>query len=391
MIEPPCSSRTILHIDMDAFYASIEQRDNPSFRGKPVIVGAKPGTRGVVSAASYEARTFGIHSAMPISQAHGRCPNGIYVRPHMERYARESHEVMAILAQYSPELEQISVDEAFLDITGTRKLWGPPRQVAQSIAQAIRSRRGLTASIGIAPNKFLAKIASDFNKPNGITEVPFEPEKIAEWLAPMPVNRIWGVGKKTEAMLKRMGMSTIGDLQQTSREYLRETFGKGGEMLYSLCRGIDNRPVGEREEVKTVSREHTFNTDTADREALRKKLLALAHDIARRARRKDLKGRTVVLSYRSDDFNKHSRRTMLAAPTNTGREIFTHALELLDSLPRGKRFRLIGVGLANLGENAQTSLFDTEEQPERWEGTERAGDMIRKKFGDGAIYFAGER
>ena len=189
-------TRTILHIDMDAFFTSIEQRDDPRYKGKPVIVGAQPGHRGVVAAASYEARKFGVHSAMPISEAFKKCPNGVYLHPRMEAYSNESHHIMEILSSFSPALEQVSVDEAFLDITGTGKLFGDPLTTAQTIRGTIKEQRKLTASIGIAPNKFLAKVASDMNKPDGITIVPFDPDEITKWLGPKPVGKIWGSGKK---------------------------------------------------------------------------------------------------------------------------------------------------------------------------------------------------
>jgi len=379
------AKRVIFHIDMDAFFASIEQRDNPPYRGKPVVVGALPGTRGVVSAASYEARRFGIRSAMPIHEAYARCPHGVFVRPNMAVYARESDALMHILADFSPAVEQISVDEAFLDITGTERLWGDPLRTAQAISAAIREQRNLTASIGIAPNKFLAKVASDFDKPDGITQVPFESDAIMEWLAPLPVRTIWGVGRTTEQALARLGISTVGELQGLSRELLFERFGKMGGALYGLCRGIDAREVVfDAEEAKSISREHTFGEDTPDREAWEQMLLALSQDVARRARRAGVKGRTVVLIYRLSDFNKHTRRRSFREPVDTAKRIYDEALVLLPHIPSGARVRLIGVGLTAFGEPVQTDLF-AGEVTDRWSVSERAIDKLEVRFGRGAV------
>jgi DNA polymerase-4 len=374
------SPRTIFHLDMDAFFASIEQRDNPAFRGKPVIVGAKPGTRGVVSASSYEARKFGVRSAMPISEAVRRCPQGCFVFPRHNAYMRESEAVMDILDDFSPAIEQVSVDEAFLDMSGTEKLFGDPAQTARSMAGRIESELRLTASIGIAPNKFLAKIASDLDKPRGITLAPFDEAAIITWLAPMPAGRIWGIGKKTEAVLQGMGIATVGDLQKLTIENLVGRFGKQGEDLYALCRGIDERPVGEGEGVKSVSREHTFNVDSRDRDEWKRALFGLAQDVARRARRKGVKGSTVVLTYRRTDFSRHSKRTPLAYPTNVAKFIYEEALALLEKIPE-KALRLIGVGITGLDAELQTNLFAEEQRVVALESAEAAMDKIAAKFG----------
>lgn len=375
------SPTVVLHIDMDAFYASVEQRDNPLWAGKPLVVGALPGSRGVLSAASYEARAYGLRSAMPVSEAYRRCPHAIYVRPNMRTYVRESHAVMAILSRFSPALEQISVDEAFLDITGTERLLGTPRTVADSIADAIRDERNLTASIGIAPNKFLAKVASDLDKPDGITEVPFEPDAIAEWLAPLPVSRIWGVGRKTESVLQRLGVRTIGDLQALSRDDLSRRFGRSGEALFDLCRGIDSREVvAQPEAAKSISREHTFAEDTGDRDRWERVLLTLAQDVARRARKADQSGRTVVLIYRMSDFTRHTRRATLPAPTVVATQIYDTAAALLEHIPSGSRLRLIGVGLTGFGEHPQVDLFG-DERYSGWQASEQAIDAIEERFG----------
>jgi DNA polymerase IV len=377
-------TRTIFHIDMDAFFASIEQRDNPAWRGKPVIVGAQPGTRGVVSAASYEARKYGVRSAMPIGEAARRCPQGVFTRPRMETYEQESGEVMHILQSFSPVIEQVSIDEAFLDMTGTSKLLGDPLTVACDCAGRIKNERGLTASIGIAPNKFLAKIASDLNKPAGITGAPFDPAAIVAWLAPMPAGRVWGIGKKTDAALRDRGVVTIGDLQALPRERLFAWFGKQGEDLWELCRGIDNRPVGEDSAVKSISREHTFNTDSPDRAAWKNVLFSLSQEVARQARQQGVKGRTVVLIYRRTDFSKHTVRKPLVYPANAAKPLYEAVCGLVDGI-REKALRLIGVGITGFEQEQQMSLFAQERQAVAIDKAEAAADRIAGKFGSGII------
>lgn len=370
---------------MDAFFTSIEQRDNPVHRGKPVVVGAQPGHRGVVAAASYEARKFGIHSAMPINEAFRRCPSAVFLPPRMEVYGEESRKVMDILHGFSPVVEQVSVDEAFLDATGTGKLFGTGAATAQAIHRTIREQLHLTASIGVAPNKFLAKFASDLNKPGGLTLVPFDPQEIVSWLAPHPVGKIWGVGKKTEAVLRSMRINIIGDLQKKSRDSLVQAFGESGADLYDLCRGIDNRPVGNDEDARSISREHTFEKDTSDREQWKKMLLVLSQDVARSARKSGVDARTVVFIYRGTDFTKHTRRTTLASPTFLANVIYSHAVGLCDSLPRNFKLRLIGVGITGFNQNVQLDLFDNVPLHDSWEKSERAVDKLADRFGDGVV------
>ncbi|NLG18562.1 MAG: DNA polymerase IV [Fibrobacter sp.] len=377
------NNRTIFHIDMDAFFASIEQRDNPQYMGKPVIVGARPGNRGVVSTSSYEARRFGIHSAMPINEAYRRCPDGIFVTPRMHVYESVSKAIMNIFEQFSPRVEQVSVDEAFLDMSGTDRLFGSPLDAAKAISERIRSEQKLTGSIGVAPNKFLAKIASDFNKPNGITIVPSEPQQIIEWLAPMKVGKIWGVGVKSTEVLQRMGICTVGDLQNLSLEYLNDRFGKQGISLYNLCRGIDERPVGEYDSIKSISREHTFNADSRDRNEWRDVLFLLVQDVSRRARRYGVKGHTVFLTWRRPDFSRHSRRKSLPQSSNTAKLIFDNALQLLEEL-KEPSLRLLGVGVTGLDDAEQTDLF-AQKTIESIEATEAAVDRIVARFGNKVI------
>lgn len=384
-------TRVVLHVDMDAFFAAIEQRDTPSFQGKPVIVGAEPGRRGVVSAASYEAREFGIHSAMPIGEAYARCPSGVFVRPRGEVYAEESRAVMQILDSFSPYVEQVSVDEAFVDISGTRKLWGAPGEVARKISARILAERHLTASIGIAPNKFLAKIASDFQKPSGITEVPFDQEEVMRWLAPFPVGKMWGIGAKSQVALSRLGIRTVGDLQSLSLEVLQERFGKSGVQYYYLCRGVDQRPVEYREPAKSISREYTFNSDCSDPVSWKRTLLALSRDVAYRARVDGVQGTTVVLSFRLSDFSRHSRRCTLSGPTDSAVEIHSRAIGLLEkAITTDTPLRLIGVGLTGFGKSLQTNLFGIPERAQNWKASEKAMDKLTRKYGKATVVFAGE-
>lgn len=383
--------KIIFHIDMDAFFTSIEQRDNPSWKGKPVIVGALPGNRGVVAAASYEARKFGVHSALPISQAYARCPQGVYIRPRMSLYAEVSDQVIEVFRSFSPRIEQLSVDEAFMDMSGTGKLWGPPRSAAEKLSRKIKQTVQLTASIGIARNKFLAKLASDMNKPNGITEVPFDQDTVVAWMAPLAVSKIWGVGIKSQQQLNALGITTIGQLQQVSRQKLEERFGKQGISLYNLCRGIDSREIEEPQKSKSISREHTFNTDSFDKEEWFRTILTLARDVASRTRKEELKGRTVCLTYRTPDFSRHSRRTTLDQPTDLAKEIFAHASRLLNlELPVLKAVRLIGVGITNFDTVLQTDLFEDTRAQKQWQASEHAMDILSERFGDDVVVRARE-
>ncbi len=376
--------RIIFHVDMDAFFASVEQRDNPQYRGKPLIVGARPGNRGVVSTASYEARKFGIHSAMPINEAFNRCPQGIFITPRMGTYERVSEEIMRIFEQFSPLIERVSVDEAFIDMTGTEKLFGEPLKAAGLISQSIKKQQGLTASIGIAPNKFVAKIASDLNKPDGITCAPFDSEQLQKWLDPLPIRRMWGVGKRSEEIFNRCSVNTIGDMQKLSMDYLCDRFGKQGISYYYLCRGVDNRLVKQEDAVKSISREHTFNLDCSDRLEWKKTLHLLSQDVARQARSCGVKASTIFLCYRRPDFSRHSRRKTLREPTNLARIIYETVLEILDSLQE-RSLRLIGVGITGLDQLVQGDLFSDPQIAGPLEASERAVDKINARFGSEVI------
>lgn len=381
-------TRTILHVDMDAFYAAVEQRDHPEYRGKPVIVGSDPKQgkgRGIVATCSYEARKFGVHSAQPISQAWKLCPQGIYVLPDMEKYGRVSGRVMELLSDFTDGIEQVSIDEAFLDVAGSEKLFGSGSGIASQIKDRIRTELGLTASVGVASNKFVAKVASDLKKPDGLVVV--EPGHEKEFLAPLPVGRLWGVGPKTEAVLRRSGLERIGQLADLTHTDLTSRFGKTGAHLWQLAQGIDDRPVVADEGYKSIGHEITFDRDTADPEVLHITLLDLSERVAQRLRANKVLARTIAIKYREADFSTFTRRTTLSNPVNTAESIFPVADRLLKTLLReGVLVRLIGVYGSNLEIQAvgkQMSLLD--ELPEKNRKLASALDDITKRFGGQAI------
>ncbi len=380
--------RTVLHVDMDAFYAAVEQRDRPEIRGKPVIVGSDPKNgkgRGIVATCSYEARKYGVHSAQPISQAWKLCPNGVYIRPDMEKYGRVSACVMKILLEFSDLVEQVSIDEAFLDVTGSRKLFGPGVEIARQIKQRIRNELHLTASIGVAANKFIAKIASDLEKPDGLVVV--EPGCEEQFLAPLPIGRLWGVGGKTENRLKSLGFHHIGDLARLSRSHMSDILGKNGEHLWQLARGIDDRPVFPADGRKSIGHETTFERDIRDMGILHDTLLELCEKVAQRLRAHGAGARTVTIKFRETDFTTYTRRTTLNEPVDTSEKIFPTALTLLNSLaPSGKFVRLIGVYAGNLEVGTpreQMSLFAQANPKDRLLAV--ALDDIVRRYGDRAI------
>ncbi|HUP46120.1 MAG TPA: DNA polymerase IV [Thermoanaerobaculia bacterium] len=343
--------RKIIHVDMDAFYASVEQRDRPELRGRPVIVGW-PGLRSVVCAASYEARKYGVHSAMPASRAKRLCPDGIFIHPDFERYRAVSHQIRAIFERHTPLVEPLSLDEAYLDVTV--ELTGIPTatETAETIRREIRDETHLTASAGVAPNKFLAKIASDWRKPDGIFVI--KPHQVAEFLPPLAVRKIPGVGKATEAILTEMGVATVGDLQRFTEEQLTARFGKWGRRLYELARGIDEHPVEPSRERKSWSRENTFETDlTRDEVAawIRDEAPKLWESITER-------GRTVTVKLRTPDFKTATRQTTPPEIPSSAEELTAIALSLLDKFdfPPAARYRLAGIGLSNFGEKLVSGL-----------------------------------
>lgn len=382
--------RVILHVDMDAFYASVEELDFPEYRGKPLIVGADPKQgrgRGVVSTCNYAARKFGVRSAMPISRAWRLCPHGIFVAHRFERYVELSKRIMGILREYSPLVEQVSIDEAFLDCTGEERLFGAPEQLARRIKHAIRETTGLTASVGAAPNKYIAKVASDLNKPDGFAICETGRER--EFLAPLPVERLWGAGGKTAARLHSLGYERIGDVQKADRETLARQLGSVGDFFWELANGIDDRPVQTGWRRKSISEETTFETDVQDATVLEKTLFSIADSLARRMRAEEVRGRTVQLKLRLQDFETFTRNRTLESATDDTFTIFNAALELFRNTDRKrKRVRLIGIGMANLlhpgdAEVAQLDLFahrpaETEKRKQR----EILLDDLKKRFGD---------
>jgi len=370
---------------MDAFYASIEQRDRPELRGKPVIVGGTPEGRGVVSAASYEARRFGVHSAMPASQAVRLCPQGVFLPVDITKYLRVSQQVMSILEQYTPLVEKVSIDEAFLDLTGTERLHRMTApQLALEIKRHIREEVKLTASVGLAPNKFLAKLASDLQKPDGFVVVPHH--EVSRFLAPLPVESLPGVGKALGRKLRGMGVTTVGMLAEMSEETLNALLGVIGRNLGRIARGIDPRPVIPTAEAKSISSEQTFPTDINNWEILETTLLHLCEEVAFRLRCEEVRGRTVIVKLRFADFATITRSRTLIEPTCVTSTLFHTARQLLaEGNPRKRRMRLLGVAVTNLVKRSEAQLHLFDDTEERLERVEAAIDMVRKKFGDRAI------
>lgn len=376
------SARTILHLDLDAFFVAVERLDDPSLIGRPVIVAGRPEARGVVSSASYEARQFGIHSAMPTAQALRLCPQAIVVPGHRDRYVELSRRVMALLGEYTPLLEPISIDEAFLDMTGAEAHYGPPAQLARTLQDRIEAELRLSASLGVAGNKLVAKIASDFRKPHGITVVP--PGEEAAFLAPLPIRKLWGVGEVTARDLARLGIATIGDLARLSAEELRARFGAHGEGLWRAAHGVDDSPVTPEHEAKSFSREETFAQDIRDAAVLRRELLRLSDAVAGRLRRHGLRARTIGLKLRYGDFATLTRQATLPEPTDAGAAVYAQALALFEAAWDRRPVRLLGVSADNLTQAArQLRLFEQEDS--RQAQLEAALDRIRVRFGEHAI------
>jgi len=372
---------------MDAFFAAIEQREHPELFGKPVIIGADPKQgrgRGVVSTCSYEARKFGVHSAMPISQAYKLCPRGIYVPPNGRLYSQTSKEIFKILYEFTDLVEPLSIDEAFLDITGSIKLFGSARQIGKRLKYRIYQEQALTASVGIAPNKFLAKIASDLDKPDGLVIV--DPQQVEAFLHPLPLTRLWGAGQKTIEKLNKDGIRTIGDLAKFPRELLEKKYGKTGTHFYRLSHALDDRPVVPEQGAKSVSNELTFDTDLADPDVLHKTLLRLCEKVAYRLRQKELKGRTIHLKLRYEGFETLTRNRSLSSPTANTELIYKVIFELFSkNYDKSRKVRLLGVGVSGFPQKTgqQLSLFDSV-TPSR-SRLDDLEDTVRKKFGKNAI------
>lgn len=367
------------HVDMDAFYASVEQSDNPELRGKPVIIGASPGKRGVVSACSYEARTFGVRSAMPISEAYRRCPDGVYLPVRMERYQEVSRTIMALFTRFSPDIRQVSVDEAFLDLTGTARLFGPPESVAAEIKNLVRETTGLTISIGIAPNRFLAKLASEVNKPDGMFRV--RPGEEEQFLDGLELKALWGLGRKTLERLHELNITSVKGLRAIGEKTLIRMLGEGtGSFLYNACRGIDPGIFNDEPKSRSISNETTFPADTRDREAVRICLLELSHQVVFRMMSGDERGSTVFVKLRYSDFRTTTIQKTLRNCVGSAEELFTVAEELLYRRWNGSdEIRLIGVGISGLRSNPvqQNELF--EDPRDRIKQLEETVHKIRSK------------
>lgn len=374
--------RSILHVDMDAFFASVEVLDDPSLAGRPVIVGGTPEGRGVVAAASYEARRYGVRSAMNAAQARRLCPDGVFLPPRRDRYVEISRAVFAVFADVTPLVEPLSIDEAFLDVTGCRRLFGPPEAIGRGLKRRIRDEIGLTASVGVAPNKFLAKLASDLEKPDGLVVVPAD--DVAGFLAPLPVGRLWGVGKVADEALAGLGIRTIADLRAYRREALLARFGDHGRHLLELAWGRDDRPVVPDHEAKSIGNETTFSRDIADGAILQAVLDDLVDSVAGRLRRQGLVARTVTLKARYPDFATPTRSLSLPEATDATLVLREAARTLLnDRLGRGGRpLRLVGVTASNLAPagGGQASLFADPDR-ERQRTLDGVVDRVQDRFG----------
>lgn len=373
--------RWIMHVDMDAFFASVEQREHPEWRGRPVIVGGLS-SRGVVSTASYEARAFGVHSAMPITRARTLCPQGIFAKPHFELYKSISEEIHGIMLHYAPAIEPISLDEAFMDISGMGIHFRTVGDVGRAIKREILEQTGLVASAGIAPNKFLAKMASDMDKPDGLCVIPYGRE--AEILAPLPIRRLWGVGRVTEEKLLALGYRTIGDIQRADTELLARAVGNQAGVLHALSLGIDDRPIVASRQVKSVGDEMTHEKDLRDMASIRRKLAVHSDIVARRLRKKKLAARTVSVKLRFSSFRTVMRSVSFEEATNLAEDIEAAALGLLAKISINEGVRLTGVTASNIAPEVETmSLF--EDKRTALAKVARAMDEIQEKYGDTAL------
>jgi len=376
--------RAILHVDMDAFYASVEQRDDPSLVGKPLIVGGTSG-RGVVAAASYEVRRYGVRSAMPIGRALQLCPHAVCVKPRMARYKEVSRQVFEVFHEFTPLVQGLSLDEAYLDVTASQKLKGDAVAIAREIKQLIKSRTGCTASVGVAPNKLVAKIASDLDKPDGLTVVT--PERIHAVLDPLPVKRLPGLGRKKGEQVAAAGIATLGELRRASDARLWPLFGRDSARMRERAGGIDERPVEPDWEEKSISAEETFRDDVADPARLQAELARLADKASGRLRAKQLLAACVTIKIRRHNFETYTRQRRMAPPTHDSRTIARLAQDLLDTWLKenpGAKLRLLGVGVSDLAPAEQLDLFDAA-QPAEATRLDAALDAIRGKFGGAAL------
>jgi DNA polymerase-4 len=371
--------RTVIHVDMDAFFASVEQRDRPELQGRPVIVGADPRGRGVVSAASYEARRFGVHSAIPIGRAARLCPEAVFLPVDRDKYVAVSRRIMRILADFTPLIEPVSIDEAFLDVTASRRLFGEGAAIARRIKSRIRQEVALTASVGVASNKFVAKVASDLEKPDGLVVV--RPGAEAAFLDPLPVSRLWGVGRVTASQLDALGIRSIGQLARAPATQLAAGVGSAADILAALARGIDDRPVEPLSPPKSVGAEETFETDHRDAERLRATLRRQAERVARELREQGYAARTVTLKLRFADFSTITR-SHTGDPTQDGLTIYRQVIALLDRVSRARPVRLIGLSVSGLGPAGEGQLSLLDAAAVRRERLARAVDRLLERFGD---------
>ncbi|MDY0149421.1 MAG: DNA polymerase IV [Kiritimatiellia bacterium] len=390
MPAPPAAKRVILHVDMDAFYAAIEQRDHPEYRGTPVVVGAPPNQRGVVATASYEARVYGIHSAMSSQDAGRRCPHAVFLPPNLPRYKEVSRQVFAIFERYTPLFQGLSIDEAFLDVSGSRRLFGSGETIARRIKADLQNDLELTASIGVAPNKFLAKLGSEYRKPDGLTVLPFDRAGIVAFLRPLPVTRLWGVGKVTRQAFDRAALYTIGDIQEASPALLKNVVGvHSATHLRALAFGEDPSEVELDIRDKSLSREHTFLLDERSRPRLENTLFELVDDVARRLRADGRLAATGRLKLRWKDFSTLTRQRAFARPTRGEGDLHTMAAALFKEIPLEQPVRLIGFGVSNLVDSdasQQLDLFNLAvETRTRQEHLDQAVDQIRAQHGRSAI------
>jgi DNA polymerase-4 len=372
----------IIHLDLDAFYPSVEVLDNPELKGKPVIVGGSK-ERGVVSSASYEARKFGVHSAQPMATAMKLCPKGIVVPGRMARYQEVSEQVFEIFHLFTPLVEPLSIDEAFLDVTGSTRLLGSPVEIAEKIKQRVVVKTGLTISAGVAPSKFVAKVASDMEKPDGLTVVPAD--KVREFLDPLPIKKMWGVGKVTQKALSRLNIHTFKDLRQMPAEIIEKKFGKHGIHMHQLSMGIDERDVITSHDVKSIGHEDTYAKDILDLVLAKRELLSLANRVARRMRRKGLEGKTITLKVKYHNFVQITRSVTRHRYTNDSADIYASICNLLEKTAVGKKpVRLLGISLSNFadsGSGRQRSLFKHNGSTEKRQELNKTLDSICEKFG----------
>jgi len=386
MMDEHDHTKQIIHLDMDAFYPAVEVLDNPELKGKPVIVGGSR-ERGVVSSASYEARKFGVHSAQPMATAMRLCPHGIFVPVRMSRYREVSEMVFEIFFRFTPLVEPLSIDEAFLDVTGSTRLFGSVEEIAKKIKLMVFKETGLTVSAGVAPSKFVAKIASDMDKPDGLTIV--QRDRVRDFLDPLPIKKMWGVGKATQEALGRLNIRTFKDLRQTSLKVLERKFGKHGVKMHLLSRGVDERDVIPDHDAKSIGHEQTFLSDIMDMDTAHKELLNLANRVARRMRRKRVTGRTVTLKVKYNDFIQITRSIKLPGSTDDGPEIYATACRLLERTQVGKRpVRLLGISLSQLcfqGREEQLSLFHQDVAGQKRKRLNKALDSLYEKFGEKSV------